>query len=269
MTAAAAYGFRWTGVPGTVPGGDEAAGWPPVAVRHEAPARYADRDAVEDDQAILAVPGGSIHLRRSPREAAIRVASAPSATEIITRHAARMAAVFSTWAGRPTFQAGAVADGSRALAVAGPMLAGKTTLLEAYARAGGLVFCDEVIATDRGRVLAGTPLLRLRPDALEAIGPAVAARSAPPRATLPLAGFAFLEWGPEAALTPMGPAERLAALDGARVAGSSSQPPPEVLDLVRLPAWRLVRPSGWDRLHEGVGLLRRALASSGEAARAR
>ncbi|MFL5782756.1 MAG: hypothetical protein ACJ760_15665 [Thermoleophilaceae bacterium] len=265
MTAAAAYGFRWTGVPGTVPGGDEAAEWPPVAVRHEAPARYADDDAVEDDEAILAVPGGSIHLRRSPREATIRVAAAPPATEIITLYAARMAAVFSTWAGRPTFQAGAVADGSRALAVAGPALAGKTTLLEAYARAGGVVFCDEVIAMDRGRVPAGTPLLHLRADALQAIGPASGARTAPPPATLPLAGFAFLEWGSEATLTPMSPAERLAALAGARVAGSSPQPPPEVLDLVRLPAWRLVRPRGWDRLHEGVELLRRVLASVGDA----
>ena len=265
MTAAAAYGFRWAGVPGTVPGGDEAAEWPSVAVRHEAPARQVDHDAVQDDRAVLAVPGGSIHLRRSPREATIHVATAPSASEILTLHAARMAAVFSTWAGRPTFQAGAVADGTRALAVAGPALSGKSTLLEAYARAGGLVFCDEVIATDRGRVLAGTPLLHLRPDALEAIGPPAGARPAPPRAALPLTGFAFLEWGSEAALTPMSPAERLAALAGARVAGSSSQPPPEVLDLVRLPAWRLVRPRAWDRLHEGVALLQRALASVSEA----
>ena len=263
--SAAAYGFRWIGVPGPSPGGDEAAAWPPVAVLHESAARHAGQDAVGDDEAALAVPGGSIHLRRSPREATIRVATAPSASEILTCHAARMAAVFSTWAGRPTFQAGAIADGSCTLAVAGPAHAGKTTLLEAYARAGGVVFCDEVITPDRGRVFAGTPLLHLRPDALAAIGPVAGERAAPPRATLPLAGFAFLEWGSPPALVPMSPPERLAALAGAGVAGSSGQVPPEVLDLVRLPAWRLVRPRGWDRLDEGVELLRRALALVSEA----
>lgn len=261
MSAAAAYGFRWIGVPGPSPGGDEAADWPPVAVRHEAAARRTDHDAVREDEATLAVPGGSIHLRRCPREATVRVAQAPSPSEILTRHAARMAAIFSTWAGRPAFQAGAVADASSALAVSGPSFAGKTTLLEAYARTGGVVFCDEVIAPEGRRVFAGTPLSLLRPDALAAIGPVAGERSAPPRATLPLAGFAFLEWGSPAALVPMSPRERLAALAGARVAGSSPELPSELLDLVRLPAWRLVRPRGWDKLYEGVELLRRALAS--------
>ncbi|HEX5726406.1 MAG TPA: hypothetical protein VFX98_13115 [Longimicrobiaceae bacterium] len=69
--------------------------------------------------------------------------------------------------------AAAVAVGGRALVLAGPAEAGKSTLAAAFARAGHPVLADDVAALDEAgggfRVLPAFPRLRLWPDAAEAL----------------------------------------------------------------------------------------------------
>ena len=65
---------------------------------------------------------------------------------------------------------------------------------------------------------------------------------------VPLAGWVFLEWGDEVAVTPVEPGERLARLlhhRGVRLPPASHE---ALLGLAALPAWEVRRPPDWDSL---------------------
>ena len=262
METAAAFGFRWVGIQAPVPDDDSFDRWPEVSV-WPAGARPLAADRVSGDHAQLIAKNGSISLCRHPRRAVLEMPGPVSGSELLRMYVARMAAVFTAWDGRIGLQAGAVRQEDKVLAVAGPTWAGKTTLLEAFGRDGGPVFCDELVALDGQRVQAGTPLLNLRADAAASLGPAPVLSAAAGPSSAELGGLVHLAWGDRAELIPLAPADRMTALIEARVAGASKDLPPELIDLAGLPAWRFVRPKAWDAQPLAVAMLFDALEMIG------
>jgi len=258
----AAFGFKWVGIEGSVPDDVSFDMWPEVTVSRST-ARPLAADQVSRDHARLIATDGSISLGREPRKALLETAGRLSGDDVLRMHVARMAAVFTAWDGRIGLQAGAVRRGDRVLAVAGPTRAGKSTLLEGFGRDGGLVFCDELVALEGQRVLAGTALLYLRPDAVATLGPPQGLPAAAGPSSAELGGLVHLAWGERVELIELAPADRMTALIEARVAGASRDLPPELIDLAALPAWRLVRPKAWDAQPVAVAMLYDALEMIG------
>lgn len=180
-----------------------------------------------------------------------------------------VATVFSRWAGRESFHAGAFVAGGRAWAVTGPRTAGKSTLLAAMAARGTPVQSDDVLITDGDLVHPGPRCLDLR----EAPPfPGLAVRPArrgdrlrvdlPPAAAVPLGGWFFLAWGPGTGVERVAPATAVRALSSRRAAQQLSSDPAVVLSLSTLPVWRLTRPRRFDAVGATLALLDETVAAT-------
>jgi hypothetical protein len=230
--------------------------------------RPADRDApehtrVDRDVAELAfLSGWSVRVDRRRRSATFFLPTAVGDDELVHPYLAPAAMHFAGWLGRDALHGGAFVAGGGAWAVLAERGGGKSTTLAHLAGQGVPVLVDDAVVVADGAAFAGPRCIDLRPAAAPRFGePLEEVRRGERRRlalaaidpSAPLRGSFVLEWGEAFELRPLGPSERLFAL--ARHCRPETANRPSLLELARLPAWRLRRPPEPDSLDDVCGRL--------------
>jgi hypothetical protein len=265
-----AYGFRLVppesheDLPDLIPQGPEA---PEVALEWRLASVLVERERVLDRERVsLGVRGGSgLEIRQKPASITFDLVEAPTPEALVHPLLTTPISVLARWRGDITLHAGAFwSDG--AWGVMGDREAGKSTMLATLAAHGRPIVADDLLVIDRGTVRSGPACVDLRPDMAERMGTArfmgnVADRprfrlgTEPAPSTGPLKGFFVLGWHdrPAVELSPISAGERVQLLYRQEYIGLLGPADPQrVLDLVELPAWRLLRPRDWAATDEAV-----------------
>ena len=169
-------------------------------------------------------------------------------------------AALARWDGAQTLHAGAFEAAGAAWALIGERMAGKSTLLASLALRGCPVVADDLLVVDGETVRPGPACVDLRPDVarhfprsrvLGEVGGRIRHRlsTAPGSPAPPLGGFLALGWheGERVAVEALPTRELLALLHGHEYIGLlGPSDPARVLDLLAVPAWRVLRPRRWE-----------------------
>ena len=154
---------------------------------------------------------------------------------------------FAAWLGHAAFHGGAFVQDGRAFGVLAERNHGKSTTLARLAALEIPVLVDDALVIDNGIALAGPRCIDLRPDAvsddsLESVrGDGRRRLRLPPiEPSYPLGGVFVLRWDDEVSFQSLRPSERLIAL--ARHCRPEVGRTPALLELSRLPVWRVQRP---------------------------
>lgn len=254
-----AYGFRIVpqdpdqSLPGLTEQDPDA---PTVELRWELGPTMEDVLDVGADRARIAVRDVvTIDVDRERLSVHVRLPEPPRPEGLVHPVLTTPLAIMNRWEGRPSLHAGAVHDGSGALALCGLNAAGKSSALAALARRGLPIISDDLVVVDGGDVLAGPSCVDLRPDvarrfpdaeSLGVIGARERFRLTTPAAPArsPLLAVVLLEWGDVDAprLAPLTVVERAGLVHAFDYAALVGLPEPRaLLDLVELPMWRLTR----------------------------
>ena len=256
-----AYGleFRGDGL-GTGLLGVNGSVFPAVTIHHEpTPLPSADSFVDADDARLVLADGLHAITMNQDNRTATFWGPKLAPDELAHPYLGPVGTVFSRWHGREAFHAGALIVAGGAWAIVGPMEAGKSTLLAAFAARGGAVLADDLVIVDGGRAFAGPRSIDLRSPLPAEYGcelPASHARRATRwRLTLadiepmvPLRGWVFLRWGDNPGLRPMKPAECLTRLATWRARRELRSDPVQMLTLAGLPAFTLSRAREWNAL---------------------
>ena len=263
------YGLHVTGITGTGLNPAESPGPLRVDIRHarqdREPARIGTRRAVLDlpvDRQVL--------LQRS-RGTATFTGPPLSPDELVHPYLGAAASVFSRWARREVYHAGAFVSGGLAWAVVGGREAGKSSLLAALAARRLPVLADDLVITDGRDAFCGPRTIDLRrpiPGSSEPVTPARGAsrwRVALPSLSgaVPLGGWIYLRWSAEVAMPAVPVSALLARLAAGRILPALPSDPATLLALAACPAWDLGRPADWARMDETVELMLQTLPPAG------
>lgn len=249
----AAYGFAFD-VP--LPFGVAAPpAWELVAVERH-PGRPCPIEGVVHiggDRAVLRAPEGWLELVDGPAPVVRCFGEAITDDALVHPYLALPAAVLNHWRGDVSLHAAAVVVGGAAVGLLAAKEGGKSTTAAAAAAAGFPVLCDDVLVVRAGRALAGPRAVDLRADA--------AARAGAPRlgrigsrdrwrvrlpdvpAEVPLGALVELAWGDEVAVQRLPVDERLDLLVRSVALGADRAHAERLLDLLAVPAYRIVRPA--------------------------
>ena len=248
MIEPAAYGLRFTGLPGTSWLGLHGVnGWPTLHVE----LRDATGPRLEPELDVAAMRG-VLDARVDPGA-------------VVHPLLGLLALGVAVERGMDALHAGAVLGAGGAWAIVGAKEAGKSSLLAACASAGIGVIADDVLVLSGDRCLAGPRCVDLRPESAERFGVTETVRSAEPRMRLglpparaehPLAGIVFLEWGDGPALESMPASQTLRRLLERNAIDRFPRMPAGLLDRAARPAYVLRRPRDWEQLEPTVELLR-------------
>jgi hypothetical protein len=234
--------------------------WTPVRVERRALEEGApDATRIEDELAELVfLNGWSLRIDRQDRSATFFVPPAVDDDELVHPYLTPLAEHIAAEAdGRALFHGGAFVAGGGAWGVFAGRMGGKSTTLGRLAQLEVAVLTDDVLVLDGEEALAGPRCIDLRPDAAEHLAersPEVRSGERrrlflpPIEPAFPLRGFFFLDWGEALTAERLRPADRLASLRRFRRPETS---PSLLLELARLPAWRVERPAG-QRSLDGV-----------------
>jgi hypothetical protein len=167
--------------------------------------------------------------------------------EVVHPMLAPAAMHFAAWLGHAAFHGGAFVHHGRAFGVLAQREGGKSTTLARLADNAIPVLVDDALVVDKGIALAGPRCIDLRPeavsnDSLESVRHDERRRLRLPSigASFPLAGVFVLRWDDELSIESLPPSERLIAL--ARHCRPEVGKTPALLELSRLPVWRVKRP---------------------------
>jgi hypothetical protein len=265
------YGIKWSGLEvGDPPSCRLTRGRPDVEVRQilsSAPFRPA---VAENDQGTVIdlVTGGSLVLDRPARTATFYVPTRVGPEELVHPYLVPAAAVFSSWAGREAYHAGAFVVGGKAWALVADKAGGKSTTLAVLAQLGIDVLSDDLLVLDQGTVRQGPRLIDLREPAAVHLSlgqPVESGReggrwrmSLAGTTDAELAGWVVLRWGDGVGVRRLTVTERVALLIGLGPTRAEA-----VLSLASLPAFELVRPRGLGTLSGAVERLLIDLGRSG------
>ena len=189
--------------------------------------------------------GGRLIARRGTTQVRLVLPSVPPDHDLLHPYLAPAAALMWRWRGHEACHAGVFEGRGGAVLVLGGKQAGKSTTLGWLSREGVTVLADDLAVIDGNRVLAGPRSIDLREP-----GGTVAVRSGerrrltlpPAPASLRLAGIAVLEWGDEVEVASITPTQAWKVLATQRSFPALGADPVSVLDLVSVPAVRVVRP---------------------------
>ena len=240
--------------------------WTPVRLeRRPASGEMPTTTRVDSHVAELAfVSGWSARVDRRRRTVTFFLPTPVGDDELVHPYLAPPARHLSAWLGREALHGGAfIADGG-AWALLGTRLGGKSTTLARLSAQGVPVLSDDVVVVENGTALAGPRSINLRPVASAGARTPLDDASRGRRrlrlpaiaATAPLRGYVVLDWGDVLDMRPLRPAERLVELAGHCRPETGIRP--SLLDIARLPAWRLRRPHDPASLDDVCGKLLQA-----------
>jgi hypothetical protein len=218
---------------------------------------------LSDRAAVLDLPGGrQLQLQRS---AGMATFTGPplSPDELVHPYLGAAASVFSRWAGREVYHAGAFVFGGMAWAVVGGREAGKSSLLAALAARRLPVLADDLVVTDGHQAFRGPRTIDLRQPLPGITQRLTHARGASRwRLALPmlpgavrLGGWIYLSWRPEVSMHAVPASVQLARLAARRTWPVLASDPEVLLALAARPGWDLGRPADWDRMDEVADLV--------------
>jgi hypothetical protein len=222
--------------------------WPLVKVAQHVGASPSERSTYGDDAIDLAFPSGwGMRLQREPATVTLLLTRRAGDDEVVHPLLVQAVMHFAAWHGRAAFHGGAFVQHERAFGVLAESTGGKSTTLARLADRGVPVLADDALIVERGSALAGPRCIDLRPAAAADRPLAPVRGDARRRLTLPpiepsfpLAGVFTLGWSEELSVRRLRPSERLVAL--ARHCRPEIGRMPALLDLARLPVWRVERP---------------------------
>ena len=262
------YGLHLTGVGGPglmpVPDSDQ----PRVTIRQ---ARQAPEPAfVGNDRAVLDLPSGRQLVVHRDAGTAIFTGPPLSDDELVHPYLGAAASIFSRWAGREVFHAGAFVCGGLAWAVLGNREAGKSSLLATLADRRWPVLADDLVVTDGHQVFCGPRTIDLRHRWPGSVGPVTRARdttrwrlSLPPAPrAVPLGGWIHLRWHEEITMRTVPASVLLGRLAAGRTWPGLPSDPKTLLALAACPGWDLRRPADWARMDETVDMMLHTLRTS-------
>jgi hypothetical protein len=259
------YGLHLTGISSAGLPPAHGSGHDPIRIRHAPqPPQPACLDAWG---AVLDLPGGrQLQVRRSERTATF-TGPRLSHDELVHPYLGAAACIFSRWAGREVYHAGAFISGGRAWAILGGREAGKSSLLAALAARRLPVLADDLVVTDGHQAFCGPRTIDLRRPPSASTGPVTRARGAsrwrlslpPLPGAVPLGGWIYLHWQAEPAMSPVPASELLTRLAARRTWPGLASDPETLLALAARPGWDLGRPADWARMNEVVDLMLRTL----------
>lgn len=272
------YGFKVAGLDEAALLGPADAGWPRLSVIRTAPeddpgstTRPAGTVLLDDERAaIWLADGDRIEVERATLTVRFVTRRRVDDEHVVHPYLALPAAIASRWIGRQGLHGGAFCHSGRAWALLASKEGGKSSTLARLLRRGHRILSDDLLVVDGGHVFAGPRCVDLRADAAAVLGGEdlgvvggrvrwrLHAGEAP--ASMPLAGLVFLEWGEQVLIEPMDAEARLTGLVANRVVYPGPDESAAYLDLVSLPAWRLVRPRNLDALDRVNAQLLEALA---------
>lgn len=241
--------------------------WRPwTIVRRGGEGEEVDGTIGHDQARLWLAPHGSLVIDRASRTSVFTMRSAPSDAELAHPYLAATAAIAARWDGWQSFHAGAFVVAGRAWGVIGDRGLGKSSLLAALGGLGVPVLSDDVLVLRDGRAMAGPRCVDLREHAARELGigrsiGVVGTRErwrimlAPVDAEVPLAGWVTLDWGPEAVIERIAPADRFPLLLDNLTVVLEPPDPPAILALASLPMLTLRRPRRLDRLTASAELL--------------
>jgi hypothetical protein len=261
------YGLHLSGTP--------AAGLPPasgtstpVVVRH---ARQSPEPAgIGGERVVLDLPGDRQLVAQRNTGSAIFTGPPLSDDELVHPYLGAAASIFSRWAGREVFHAGAFVADELAWAVVGAREAGKSSLLASLAAHGWPVLADDLVVTDGHQVFCGPRTIDLRQPLPGSAAPVTRARdttrwrlSLPPAPrAVPLGGWIYLRWQAEVSMHAVPASVLLARLAAGRTWPTLPSDPRTLLALAACPGWDLGRPADWARMDEAVRVMLRTLPRS-------
>jgi hypothetical protein len=237
---------------------------PGVTVRH---ARQGPEPGyVSTERASLDLPGRQLLLQRAAGTATF-TGPPLSHDELVHPYLGAAASVFSRWAGREVYHAGAFVCDGLAWAVVGGRGAGKSSLLAALAARRVPVLADDLVITDGQQVFCGPRTIDLRRPPVAAAGPVTRARGAsrwrlalpPLPGAMPLGGWIYLSWRNEVAINAVPASVSLVRLAARRTWPALPSDPEKLLALSACPGWDLGRPADWARMDEAVTLILQTL----------
>jgi hypothetical protein len=249
---------------------------PTVVLRWRLAVATADHAQVNHDRVSFGAKGGSsMFIDRDPPEIMFHLAEVPVPDALVHPLGTIPLAILARWRGDVTLHAGAFATSTGAWAVVGHREAGKSTLLASLADRGVPLLADDLLAVLDGLVWPGPGCVDLRPDAAPCFAGArdlgiVSGRrrfrlsTASETRRLPLAGIFVLGWHdqPGVLVEPLSAEERLRLLyDLEYVALVGPANPHSLMDLVEVPAWRVVRPRDWTRIDASLDAIMNVAAT--------
>jgi hypothetical protein len=219
-----------------------------------------------------------LEVKRDPAAIRIDMPDAVSAEALVHPLLTVPISILARWRGDLTLHAGSFAFEGQAWAVVGGREAGKSTALAKLSQRGFPLMADDLLVLDGDIVRAGPTCVDLRPDVAKRmpaarpmgeVGGRFRHRLSTPEgpASAPLGGIFLLEWGEGDAvrIEPVGSAEALQVIFRQEyIALLGPTDPTKVLELMKVPMWRVSRPRNWSRGDEAIDeLLAVAAQASG------
>jgi hypothetical protein len=272
--AIGAYGLRLADLPDArellLPAPPHWAEWRIERVVGERPAEA----AIDGDTAAIPLHGsGSIAIDRARTTAMLTAPRPPGDAELVHPYLGAIGAVVARWLGHQSFHCGGALIEGGTWGILGDREQGKSTLLASLSSRGVGVMSDDLLVVRQERMAAAGPrCVDLRSDAAEALAlgesiGVVGARERwrvklePVEPEAPLTGWVALGWGPDVAVRPVPPAERLPRLLSHATIVPEPVNPADLLDLAALPMLVLERPRGFDALPSACDALLEATAA--------
>jgi hypothetical protein len=223
----------------------------------------AEAACVGGHRAVLDLPEGRQVLLKRGESSATFTGPPLSHDELIHPYLGEAASVFSRWAGREVFHAGAFVSDGLAWGVVGGRGSGKSSLLAELDRRGVAILADDLVITDGFQAFRGPRVIDLRsrrPGTAERVTPARGASRwrlalPPARAAVPLGGWIYLSWRSEVAMPVVPLSIQLERLATWRSWPTLQSDPETLLALGALPGWDLRRPVDWEYADETVDLM--------------
>lgn len=205
--------------------------------------------------------GSLLEVRADPAAIRIDMPEEISAEALVHPLLTVPISILARWRGDLTLHAGSFAFEGRAWAVVGGREAGKSTTLAKLAQRGYPLMADDLLVLDGDTARAGPTCVDLRPDVAERmpearligeVGGRPRHRLSTPEgpASAPLGGIFLLEWGEGDAVRvePVGSAEALQVIFRQEyIALVGPTDAAKVLELMKVPMWRVSRPRDWSR----------------------
>ncbi len=262
------YGLRVTGLAAEdllLPAGNEQ--FPTVEVSRGSALSVAAE--VTADRAVIDVHDGRFVALDRARGQAVYSGPPLSDDDMVHPYFGPVSGIFSRWAGRESFHAGAFELGGRAWAVRGVREAGKSSLLAALAARGVTVLADDAFITDGAVAYTGPRCIDLRRPVPGVVGAFRHVRAATRHrlllpaaaAQVPVGGWIFLRWSDEVRLEPVPAQALLGWLAAGRSFRQLDSDPSVLLALAARPAWILHRPRAWSGLEETSDALNATLGA--------